>query len=332
MGQKTNTEDKVASGALVKRMALVLSTVWASMLLASGVALAATTTFSNSSAIQIPDSGAAIPYPSQIFVSGPNGTTITDVNLRLNGLSHTAPQDVDVILQHGNQSAIVMSDVGNAGSVNGINLTLDDEAANPLPLNDPLLSGSYKPTDIDFSSEDAAFPFPASSAPTDGSALSVFDGTDPNGIWNLFIVDDASVDSGQFVGGWSLEITTGSPDPQPDTTAPRVKSTTPQAGATGVSPTANVRAIFSEDMKSSTINATTFNLFRQGSTTKMGATLSYDATADKATLDPTNSLQRGATYKAVVSTEARDLADNSLDQRSTLSGLQQKVWFFKVRN
>jgi hypothetical protein len=85
-------------------------------------------------------------------------------------------------------------------------------------------------------------------------------------------------------------------------------------------------------MQASTINATTFNLFKKGSTTKVGASVNYDAASDKATLDPTNSLQRGATYKAVVTTDAKDLASNSLDQRPTLSGLQQKVWSFKARN
>jgi len=199
-------------------------------------------------------------------------------------------------------------------------------------VNDPLVSGSFKPTDNDVSFEDAAFPFPANTLPTDGSALSVFDGTDPNGTWDLYVVDDNAFDSGQFAGGWSLDITTGSPEPQPDTTAPKVKSTTPQAGATGVSPTANLTSTFSEEMNASTINATTFKLFKKSSTTKVLASVGYDATADKATLEPTNSLKRGATYKAVVTTDAKDLAGNRLDQSSTLSGLQQKVWTFKVKN
>jgi len=39
-----------------------------------------------------------------------------------------------------------------------------------------------------------------------------------------------------------------------------------------------------------------------------------------------------ATYKAVVSTGAKDLAGNALDQNPTLSGLQQKAWTFTVSN
>jgi Bacterial Ig-like domain/FG-GAP-like repeat len=117
-----------------------------------------------------------------------------------------------------------------------------------------------------------------------------------------------------------------------DTTSPRVESTSPHAGATGVSPTANVKATFSEGMNASTVNATTFELFEKGTTTKLGATISYDATAHRATLDPTNSLKRGVTYKGVVTTGAKDVTGNRLDQNPSLSGLQPKQWFFTVKN
>jgi hypothetical protein len=121
-------------------------------------------------------------------------------------------------------------------------------------------------------------------------------------------------------------------DTQADTQAPRVTSTSPAAGATGVFATANTTATFSEAMMSSSINGQTFKLFRKGSTTKIGASVSYSAGTHKAKLNPTNSLQSGATYKAVVTAGAKDLAGNQLDQNSILSGLQQKVWFFTVRN
>jgi Bacterial Ig-like domain len=52
------------------------------------------------------------------------------------------------------------------------------------------------------------------------------------------------------------------------------------------------------------------------------ATVSYSAATDKATLNPTNSLQSGATYRAVVTTGAKDLAGNPLAQRHK--------WFFTV--
>jgi subtilisin-like proprotein convertase family protein len=341
----------------VRRTIVLLSTIAVGLLLASGVALAASTvvekTFTNSDGISIlspigaSPPTAANPYPSAMSVSGFNaGSSIRDVNLKLSGFTHPAPKDVDIILQHGDQSAIVMSDVGCFSVVEALGLTLDDEAANAVPddCGSPLTSGSYQPIDYEYElglpseEEDATFPSPANTLPTDGSALSVFDGTDPNGTWNLFVVDDKARNEGQFAGGWSLEITADSPD----TKAPRVtKTTVPAAGATRVAPWHNVKATFTEAMDASptatdgdhsTINGTTFTLFKQGSTTKVAAAVSYDATTKKATLNPNANLQRGTKYRAVVTTGAQDLAGNRLDQNSNLDGLQQKTWTFTIRN
>jgi Tol biopolymer transport system component len=118
--------------------------------------------------------------------------------------------------------------------------------------------------------------------------------------------------------------------PPPDPTAPIVIGTLPAANATGVAPAANITAKFSEKMMASSINATTLKLFEKGSITKLDAVVSYSAATAKATLNPTNSLQSGATYRAVVTTGAKDLAGNSLDQNSTTPGLQKYKWFFTV--
>jgi Bacterial Ig-like domain len=125
------------------------------------------------------------------------------------------------------------------------------------------------------------------------------------------------------------------PPPQPpsDTTGPTVESVFPKEDITGIDRTTNVTATFSEDMMASSIDATTFKLFKKGSTTKISATVSYpDPTDRTATLNPfgssTTRLARGTTYKAVVTTGAKDLAGNSLDQNPTVDGLQQKTWFF----
>jgi hypothetical protein len=118
----------------------------------------------------------------------------------------------------------------------------------------------------------------------------------------------------------------------PDTTGPRVISTVPVARAKGVAPSANIKANFSENMKASTINDKTFMLFKNGSTTKVDASVVYKGRMDRAILNPTDSLRSGVTYKAVVTTYAEDQAGNSLDQRRGLSGLQPKVWHFKVSN
>jgi Bacterial Ig-like domain len=73
-----------------------------------------------------------------------------------------------------------------------------------------------------------------------------------------------------------------------------------------------------------------FKLFRKGSTNQIDAQVSYDAATDTATLNPTNSLRRGLTYKAVVTTVAKDAAGNRLYQDDSTAGLQKKVWFFEI--
>jgi hypothetical protein len=72
-------------------LAAMLVAMLAAMVVASGVALAATTAFSNSSPIQIVDDSKvsvdpANPYPSQINVQGLSGS-ISDVDLKLNGVT-----------------------------------------------------------------------------------------------------------------------------------------------------------------------------------------------------------------------------------------------------
>jgi hypothetical protein len=113
-----------------------------------------------------------------------------------------------------------------------------------------------------------------------------------------------------------------------DKSAPNVTSTFPGNGRE-VGPAANVRATFSDEMlPASVMNA--FKLFKKGSTNQIDAQVSYDAATHTATLNPTNNLRRGATYKAVVTTVAKDMAGNRLDQDGSTDGLQQKVWFFEI--
>ena len=126
----------------------------------------------------------------------------------------------------------------------------------------------------------------------------------------------------------------GPPNPAPPNkeTAPRVLSTSPKANAKAVAPTASLRATFWVKMRASSINGKTFKLFKKkGSTKKLSARVTYNAATKKATLNPTASLRKGLTYKAVVSPGAKDVAGNRLDQKRTTKGLQQKVWSFTVR-
>ena len=117
-----------------------------------------------------------------------------------------------------------------------------------------------------------------------------------------------------------------------DTVKPRVKRVVPAENATSIGPGTNVSAFFSEAMRKSSINTNTVKLFKTGTTTAIGATVTYDAANKKAILNPNANLRRGVKYKAVVTTGVRDLAGNQLDQNTTKPGNQPKVWFFTVRN
>jgi hypothetical protein len=104
-----------------------------------------------------------------------------------------------------------MSDVGFNFDVSGILLTLDDEALASLPDSSQITAGTFKPTQgTNGPTEDegfavpANFPSPAPSGPY-GTSLAVFDGTNPNGTWKLFVLDDSGFDAGSL-GAWKLRI------------------------------------------------------------------------------------------------------------------------------
>ena len=169
-------------------------------------ALAGADTFSNPGAITIPASGTlgpANPYPSTINVSDLVGT-ITDVNVTLNGLSHTSIFDVGVLLVGPTGENVVLMNFAGTGGTSNVTLTFDDAAASSLPFIGPVTSGTWKPTNF---RPNGVFPPPAP-APPYGSALSVFSDTDPNGTWSLYVQDFALLDVGSMAGGWSLDITT----------------------------------------------------------------------------------------------------------------------------
>jgi Bacterial Ig-like domain len=127
----------------------------------------------------------------------------------------------------------------------------------------------------------------------------------------------------EFPATWDLiEVTSG---PPPDTTPPTITGVSPGDGAADVAPSTNVTATFSEPMDATTLTAATFTLTKQGTTSPVPATVTYDEATRKATLDPNADLDAGATYGATVnggSNGAKDLAGNPL--------ATDKVWSFTV--
>ncbi|HEX8385867.1 MAG TPA: choice-of-anchor D domain-containing protein, partial [Rubricoccaceae bacterium] len=154
-----------------------------------------TMSFCSGTPISIPD-GPASPYPATITVSGVNGT-IADLNVRLVGLSHTFPGDIDMFLAGPTGAkSFVMSDVGTGTDISAVNLTFDDEATAPLGTG-AIVAGTYQPSNPGTGTD--PFPAPAPAPPAAGApSLAVFDGTEANGVYSLYIVDDAGVDTGSL--------------------------------------------------------------------------------------------------------------------------------------
>jgi hypothetical protein len=123
-----------------------------------------------------------------------------------------------------------------------------------------------------------------------------------------------------------------------DTKHPRVIDVRPAEGATGVSildpnnphQYHKVVAYFSEDMRERSV-VWAIEVFKKGSNTPItDYGVWYNEAQRKVILEPEISLERGVTYKAVVSTQAKDLAGNRLDQNRNRDGLQPKVWYFTM--
>jgi len=160
--------------------------------------------FANTLAITIPNSGAVSLYPSTINVIGMSGS-ISDVIVTLSGVTHTNPDDLDILLvSPDGQKLLLMSDAGGTGNITNVTFTFSDAASGTLSNSGQLSSGTFRPSNYDTSVD--TFPSPAPAAPF-GSTFSIFDGALANGVWSLYIRDDASFNSGS-IAGWELTVTT----------------------------------------------------------------------------------------------------------------------------
>ncbi len=162
--------------------------------------------FTNTSFITIRDDTNALPYPSTINVAGLNGV-IAKATVTLTNFSHTHPNDVDIMLASpGGQNMLILANDGGANAINNVMLTLDDSAATPVPASGTIVTATNRPNPV---LPVAAFPSPAPPAPY-ATNLSASYGSNPNGAWNLFVIDDTTLDTGSIASGWILALTTAS--------------------------------------------------------------------------------------------------------------------------
>lgn len=163
----------------------------------------ATLSFTNQAAITIPDNSPAVPYPSSININGLAGV-VSKATVTLTNMKHGWPNDVQALLvSPSNQRLTLMANAGGGIALNNVTVTFDDAAAANLPQGGPIVSGTYKPSTYGVV---APFPAPAPSGPH-GTTLSVVNGTNPNGVWSLYLMDKSPLDSGIVSNGWVLTLT-----------------------------------------------------------------------------------------------------------------------------
>jgi uncharacterized delta-60 repeat protein len=215
------------------------------------------TTFTNSAPITIPEFGNASPYPSSITVAGRPTIPFTagSVQVTLNGFSHGNVAEVGIALVGPTGRVLLLQDgAGNGAEVN-VTYTFSDTGATQLPQSPPWGPGTYRPANYIIPGSGAhSFPSPGpginygNPGPASGgnaTLLSKFGGTNPNGVWSLYIVDFYPGDVGSVAGGWTLSfveiIACPSPTPTatPTLTPPVNVTPTPTATPT-LTPPVNV--------------------------------------------------------------------------------------------
>jgi hypothetical protein len=109
---------------------------------------------------------------------------------------------------------------------------------------------------------------------------------------------------------WSF--TTGE---KPDTTPPQVKETSPTSGATNISTTSTVSAVFTKNIDPSTVTSSTFTVKASGASVQ--GTIS--TLGNSVSFVPTTALQAGVLYSVTLGGTIKDLAGNAMGTDYTWS-------------
>ena len=154
-------------------------------------------------------------YPSPINVTGLTGT-VTKVTVTF-AMTSTFPDDFDILLVGPTGArSLVISDAGGSGDHTNVTYTFDQTAATAFPDAGTTVipAGTYRPANYaglvtpEPGGQDN-FPAPGPGLMSYTADFNVFNGTNPNGTWSLFVVDDQVIDTMSLPSGWSIDVTTG---------------------------------------------------------------------------------------------------------------------------
>jgi hypothetical protein len=153
-----------------------------------------------------------------ITVSG-GPLQIGSVRVTLYDFQHNNSDDIDVLLVGpAGQKFVLMGDAGGANGLTTFStITFDDGAGQVLPDNGVIATGKYEATNWVTPVTSFGAPAPAGPYVEPGNAVGgtptlngTYMGTNSNGVWNLYIRDDAGafapVGTGNVFGGWGLQV------------------------------------------------------------------------------------------------------------------------------
>jgi subtilisin-like proprotein convertase family protein len=216
-------------------------TLAAALTAGSTVAVAATGEYQNTAFLSIaaknpscacnPDTTASL-YPASINVAGLAGA-VTKATVTLNGITHEDLFDLAVLLVGPAGQNVVLMSAFPAGKVTNQTPTFDDAGSVLSPSSCSstyfVMPARLHPFPCSEGSPAGTFPSPAPAEPY-GSALAVFNGTNPNGTWRLYAANNAPGGSGSIASGWTLDIETQTPptsSPPPEAPAPTTPTPAP---------------------------------------------------------------------------------------------------------
>jgi len=160
--------------------------------------------------------GPADDYPHQVTTSGLTDV-ISAVRVRFGQFEHGNPDDLNILMVGPNGNAVVLlSDAGESSPLgDGLTLTARqsltfDDAGQPAPDGPGLAEGTWRPTNhFGGLGEPVEDIFPgAPAAPRKATLREAFAGSNPNGTWSFYVVDDRPGATGSWINPATVEITT----------------------------------------------------------------------------------------------------------------------------
>jgi hypothetical protein len=164
----------------------------------------------NSTPIAVPlmnansDNSRGAPYPSRIDVHATGGPTqYGPKGVVLHAVTHPCPEDLAVLLVHGTDKFLLMSNAGGCHPLKGTDVIINVRGV-ALPDSDPTTTPYGGSLTINASNygPQPVFPAPAPPGPYDPSALGDYLTVD--GAWDLYVMDTHGGNRGVIAGGWSI--------------------------------------------------------------------------------------------------------------------------------